>query len=241
MSTVQCGTFIKTASYQIVELLGDARFDFAVLDAEHAPLDRLTVDVMMLAGRSVQLPLFVRVSDQQPATLLSVLDMGAAGLLVPHVDTAEQARAVVANAKYAGARGYSGSPRSGGYGGLSRDTIIKQGDATWIICQIESAEGVRNVAEIAALPGVDGVFLGRADLALSMQIEAGSAEMRDAIETVGAAAAANGKIFGMFVSDGAELTRFAALGANWFIISSDQSMLRNAARTTVDHARSVTA
>ena len=78
----QVGTFIKTSSPHVVEVLGTTALDFAVLDAEHAPLDRAALDLMMLAGRAAGLPLLVRIPDRQPSTILSVLDIGAAGLLV---------------------------------------------------------------------------------------------------------------------------------------------------------------
>jgi 2-keto-3-deoxy-L-rhamnonate aldolase RhmA len=235
----QYGTFIKTASHQVVELFGDVGFDFAVLDAEHAPLDRVSIDVMMVAGRSIQLPLFVRVMSAERTGILSVLDLGAAGLLVPHVDTAAQAREVVAYARFRGGmRGFSGSPRAAGYGRLSRDAIIEIGDATTIVCQIESPEAVQNVDEIAATPGVAGVFLGRADLAMTMEVNQTSPEIDEAIAKTGAAAARNGKIFGMFVSRADDIAHFEKAGANWFIIGSDQAMLRGGACAVMEQVRS---
>jgi len=108
------GTFVKTTAPQIIEILAGAGLDFAVLDAEHAPWDRGSLDTALLAGRAAGLPLFVRVPDGSAGTVLSALDLGACGLLAPHVDSAEQARDVVANARYVGGRrGYSGSRGAG--------------------------------------------------------------------------------------------------------------------------------
>jgi 2-keto-3-deoxy-L-rhamnonate aldolase RhmA len=82
---MQVGTFVKTLSPHVVEILGPTGLDFAAIDAEHAPFDRAALDLMMLAGRAARLPIHVRIPDTAPATILSVLDVGAAGLVVPHV------------------------------------------------------------------------------------------------------------------------------------------------------------
>lgn len=228
----QVGTFVKTASPHVVEVLGTTGLDFAVLDAEHAPLDRAALDLMMLAGRAAGLPLLVRIPDREAATVLSVLDMGAAGLLVPHVDTAEQARAVVAHARYRGGdRGYSGSPRAAGYGTLGMKQALAQGNQTLVMCQIESPEAVRNAAAIAAVDGVDGLFIGRADLALAMGLDDSKhADVSAATDQSIAAALAAGKLAGVFTASVDERDRYAAAGVRWFVFGSDQSFMRQGAQ-----------
>jgi 2-keto-3-deoxy-L-rhamnonate aldolase RhmA len=84
-------TFVKTDSPQVVEVLGLCSLDYVVLDAEHAPFDRQTMDRMVFAARAVGLPMLVRVPDHRDATILSVLDLGAHGIVVPHVDSAADA------------------------------------------------------------------------------------------------------------------------------------------------------
>ncbi|MGE0350574.1 HpcH/HpaI aldolase family protein [Hydrogenophaga sp.] len=228
----QVGTFVKTASPHVVEVLGTTGLDFAVLDAEHAPLDRAALDLMMLAGRAAGLPLLVRIPDREAATVLSVLDMGAAGLLVPHVDTAEQARAVVAHARYRGGdRGYSGSPRAAGYGTLGMKQALAQGNQTLVMCQIESPEAVRNAAAIAAVDGVDGLFIGRADLALAMGLDDSKhADVSAATDQSIAAALAADKLAGVFTASVDERDRYAAAGVRWFVFGSDQSFMRQGAQ-----------
>src|SRR4051812_49144716 len=140
------GTFVKTTSPQVIEILGGTGLDFAVVDAEHAPYDRAALDLAMMAGRGVNLPLLVRVLERNASGLLSVLDMGAAGLLVPHIDTADDAREVVAHCRYVGGdRGYSSSPRAAGYGASGMKEAIRVGDRNVIVCQIESVQAVENV------------------------------------------------------------------------------------------------
>lgn len=229
--TVQAGTFVKTASPHVIEVLGVSGLDFALVDAEHGPFDRGMVDLMVMAGRAASLPVVIRVPDDHHATLLSALDVGAAGLLVPHVDSVEQAAGIVRNTRFAlGERGYSGSPRYAGYGSLGRDEALKRGDRAIVLCQIESAAAVEACEAIAALPGIDGVFIGRSDLSLSMgETSVAAPAVVAATHRIIAAGVAAGKLVGMFVGSLAEAASFATLGANWFVVGSDQSLLRQGA------------
>jgi 2-keto-3-deoxy-L-rhamnonate aldolase RhmA len=226
------GTFVKTTSPHVVEILGGSGLDFAVLDAEHAPFDRAALDVALLAGRAVGLPLFVRVAERSAAGLLGVLDLGAAGVLVPHVDSEEDARAVVAHCRYVGGdRGYSNSPRAAGYGTLGMRQAIAHGDRSVVVCQIESVAAVENAARIAAVPGVAALFVGRADLALSMGLDnAQHPTVLAATQDVIRASLAAGTPVGMAVGSNAERDTYRALGVTWFIQGSDQSLLRQAAQ-----------
>lgn len=234
------GTFVKTTSPQCVEILGGTGLDFAVLDAEHGPFDRSAIDLAMIAGRAAQLPLLVRVPDRTATGLLVVLDMGAAGVLVPHVDTVDHAREVVAHCRYIGGdRGYSGSPRAGGYGALGMKDAIRLGDRTVVVCQIESMLAVDNAARIATVAGVEAIFIGRADLALSMGLDSPQdARVSKATEQVIRAGLAAGKCVGMFVSSTAERDKYRALGVRWFVQGSDQSLLRQGAQAIARNASS---
>src|SRR5262245_25929488 len=112
------GSFIKTPTTHATEIFGALGYDFVVIDEEHAPIDRAMTDVMLLAARASNLAGIVRVSSDDPAKILSCLDCGATGVLVPHVATVEKARAIATAARYRGGRrGYSGSSRAGVYGG----------------------------------------------------------------------------------------------------------------------------
>lgn len=234
----QLGTFVKTTSPHVIEVLGTTRLDFVCLDAEHAPFDRATLDLMVLATRATHLKAFIRIAEVNPAVVLSALDIGAAGILVPHVDSAEDARKVVAMARYRdGARGYSSSPRFAGYGSLGMKEALRIGDEAQVICQIESAAAVKEAEAIAAVPGVGGLFVGRADLALSMGLDnPRDPRVLDATRHVLAVAKKAGKRAGMFVAGNAERDEFAALGADWFIVSSDQTLLRQAAAAIAHEA-----
>ncbi|WP_322013897.1 HpcH/HpaI aldolase family protein [Paraburkholderia sp. J12] len=228
--TTLVGTFIKTPSLHIVEILGATNLNFAVIDAEHAPFDRHTIDQLIVASRAVGLPLLVRVPDSEPSTILSALDLGAAGILVPHVDTPEHARAVVSRARFrGGSRGYSGSPRFASYGATNMAAAIEAGDTAVILCQIESAEGLANAHAIAGVPGVDGLFIGPADLSLSMGVAPASEALFAAMTQIIEAAQGAGKLAAMFAKNAEEVDAFRRKGVSIFVVASDQSLLRDGA------------
>ena len=233
------GTFVKTPAPQIVEILALCGLDFGVIDAEHAPFDRSMIDLMMLAGRASGLPLMVRVDAVGTQALQTALDAGAAGVVAPHVDTVEQARDLVSKARFRqGARGFSSATRASGYGTLSMAKALDAGDDALLICQIETPEAVAAAADIAALDGVGGLFVGRADLAVAMGAQgAGAAPVMAAAAEVTRIARAAGKIAGMAMGDAAECASFRRMGVNWFVVSADQSLLRRAAQDAATTTR----
>lgn len=234
------GTFVKTDSAQVTEILGTTDLDFVVVDAEHAPFDRLALDRHMMAGRAARIPVWVRVPDKHPATFQSALDLGAAGLVVPRVDNAEQASQVVAQAKFrgGGSRGFSISPRFAGYGTMSMAAAIDAADLALVMCQIETAEGLEHVAAIASTPGVDGLLIGRADLALSLGVEDIRAPIvSDACERIIDAAIQAGVTPAMFVPSPTDAQAFLRRGVRCFVISSDQSLLRNTVQQMTGKSR----
>ncbi|MDH3233657.1 MAG: aldolase/citrate lyase family protein, partial [Alphaproteobacteria bacterium] len=164
------GTFIKTPTGHATEILGDLGFDFVVLDEEHAPFDRGSIDIALLAARAANTAGIVRVPSANPASLLSVLDCGATGVLVPHVDTAAKAREVVAACRYReGNRGFSNSPRAGGYGRLGVWDHVDRSDAqVAVIAMIEDPPAVDVIDTIVEVEGLDAVFIGRGDLTVSL-------------------------------------------------------------------------
>ena len=230
--TIVHGTFVKFDSPVVIEILGAAGLDFAVLDAEHAPLDLGALDRLLLAGRAARLPLLVRVADHSPARIQSALDMGAAGVVVPRVDTPAQALDIVASARFkGGGRGFSISPRYAGYGTAKRAAAIAQGDSTLVVCQIETATALEQVEAITDVAGVDALFIGRADLALSMQLQDASDDrMVRAVDRICQAARRAGKVCGIHASSAAEAQRYPLQDASFFVLASDQGLLLRAAQ-----------
>lgn len=224
------GTFIKTDSPQVVEVLGTCGLDFAVVDAEHAPFDLMTLDRMMIASRAAALPLLVRIPDPADATILRVLDIGAAGIVVPHVDRPEDAATVVAAARYVGGRrGISPSPRHAGYGSMPLAEMIAAADRAAVVCQIESGAAVEAVEEIAAVPGVAGLLVGRLDLSLSLGVSGvRHPRVMAAVERTVEAAGRAGVVAAVACGPG-ELAEMKAMGVTGFVVGSDQSLLASAA------------
>ena len=224
-------TFIKTDSPQVVEVLGGCGLDYLILDAEHAPFDRNAMDRMLLAARAANVPMLVRIADHRESTILSALDMGAVGIVVPHVDSALEAARIVAAARYVGGRrGFSGSPRAGGYGSLPVGRAIAYGDTSLVICQIESGVAVAAANEIVAVQGVAGLFVGRADLALSLGVsDWRGAEIIEAVKRCTAAASVCSIPVLVAVDGEPDMRLFSNMGARSFVFGSDQSLLRSAA------------
>jgi len=229
---ILAGTFIKTPGGHSVEIMGDLGLDFVVIDEEHAPFDRQAIDQALVAARAGQIAALVRVASALPSTLLSVLDCGATGVLVPHVASVEKAREVIASCRYVnGKRGFSNSPRAGRYGGLSLGEHVKQGDAiTTIVAQIEDPEAIEHAEAIGRLDGIDALFIGRGDLAVAMgESSPDASAVRKAAEQVCAAGKAAGKPVMVFVGNAADAQAMRAIGATSFIYSSDQGLMRQAA------------
>jgi 2-keto-3-deoxy-L-rhamnonate aldolase RhmA len=133
------GTFLKTPHPHIVEVLASSGLDCLCIDAEHAPFDRRDIDACVMAAQLGGLPVLVRTPNSAPEQILNALDCGADGVLVPHVRSAAEARAIAASAHYGvGGRGYAGSSRAAGYGTKSMpDHTIGSAAKTIVIAQIE--------------------------------------------------------------------------------------------------------
>ena len=223
------GTFLKTPHPILVEVLAAAGFDFIVIDGEHGPFDRGAIDTLMIACRAVGLPAIVRVPADH--WIGWVLDMGAAGVMVPHVASLDRARAVVAACRYPpeGARGFAGTTRAAGYVGRAMaEQLTHPGDEVVLLCQIEEPEGVAAAAEIAALDGVDGLFVGRADLSVASgeRAFAGPRTVAETCEVLGRAGAANG----LYCAPGEDLAPFREAGATVFVVGSEHTLIAGGGR-----------
>lgn len=226
------GTFVKIPTLHSTELLGGVGFDFVVIDQEHAPLDLAAIDVMILAARATGMAPLVRVSDASPGNILSVLDCGAAGVFVPHVDSAEKARAAAAACRYRGGkRGFARTGRAAGYGAVGfADHLSQQDENVLCIAMIEEPEGVERIDEIVAVPGIDAVFVGRADLSVSMgEASSASAPVKRAVEEIARGVVASGKPLLMLAENTDDQVAMTALGATAFMVGSDIGFLRKAA------------
>ncbi|NNF16154.1 MAG: aldolase [Gammaproteobacteria bacterium] len=233
------GTFIKTPSPIIAEVLSLSELDVYCIDTEHAPFGRLEVDLCISAFRAADRPSLVRTANDSPTEIRNALDSGATGILVPHVTSAEQARAIVAAAHFGdGGRGYAGSSRAAGYTTKQMaDHLADSREQTTVIVQIEDVAALDHVARIAAVDGVDALFVGRFDLAVAMQKSPLDADVIAAVRDICAAGQDAGTAVGMFTGKPDEIPEWRKAGASFFLLSSDHSMLLSGANALAQSMR----
>ncbi len=233
------GTFLKTPSPIVAEVLSHSALDAVAIDVEHAPFGRLELDHCIAALQLADMPSLVRISDDSPTQIRNALDCGATGIVVPHVTSAEQAAAIARNAHFgAGGRGYAGSPRAARYTTKPMAEYLATSRAqTTVVVQIEDLEALDRVSDIAAVDGVDCLFVGRVDLAVAMEESVSSTVVVDTVKAICRACAGTGTAIGMFTPDLTEIPMWRELGANLFLLSSDQSMVLAGANQLAESIR----
>lgn len=229
------GTFvIDIPDPAVITAIALAGFDFAVLDMEHSPLGFGGLDALLNAGRAADIPVLVRPWGQDTGLIGKILDMGAHGIMAPRVGTPERAREVVEQARFAplGKRGFSPLTRFDGI-----EWPLETLDAsTYVVVQIEGRDALERVGEIAAVKGIDAIFVGPYDLALSLDVPPGSDAVFAAAERiVGEVPERLG--VGIYVDDPATAGAWVERGFSLQCASFDGRMLASGARSVVDAAR----
>ena len=233
------GTWVKTPHPHVVEVLSLSPLDCLVLDAEHAPFDRASLDLCIMAARAGGMTVLVRPQSADDAQILNALDCGADGVILPHIRTAAEAEAAIKACHYvSGGRGYAGSSRAAGYTtkGMAKHRADAKG--VIVIAQIEDVEGVDNIATIARVEGIDALFIGRADLTIAYDAETPDhAVVVDAVDRIVAAGKAAGRTTGMFLGRVGDVPIWREKGASLFILQSDQEFLLGGAARLVEGVR----
>lgn len=226
------GTFVRMPDISLLEVVAQTDLDFVVLDAEHGPFGRAERDRCLAMAMALDLPALVRVPGQDE--ILSALDDGALGVVVPHVDSVEKAQAVAKAAHFGkGGRGYAGSTRWAGMTTRPMGEVLDRDAGTIVIAQIEEPEGVDAVDEIAATKGIDGLFAGPADLSVSYgERKVGSDVLTAALDAIGRATARHGKAYVSWIPDASLAADWARHGITTFVVGSDQSWIRSGASAT---------
>lgn len=173
------GLLIRIPSPMLIDMAGNNGFDFIFLDTEHGVADQKDVAEHITAARAAGLPTIVRVAGGENALVLRVLDAGAEGIVVPHIRDAAGAEEAVRMAHYPplGQRGFATYTTAGKWG--KTPPAVHAADAlatTIVIAMIEDADGVAHAGDIAGTAGVDGIFLGPADLAAALGFDTGMVE-----------------------------------------------------------------
>ena len=231
-----CGTFVTLPSPEVAELLALSGFDWLWLDAEHAPLDFLTLQRMIqaVAKRAACL---VRLPLSEPSVIGRLLDMGCDGLIAPQIHTAQAARQFVRAMRYPpeGTRGV-GLARAAGYGLGFQENLERANQELVALVQIESAEAVNNVEAILETPGLDGVIVGPNDLAATMGFIGKTLhpEVQSAIQRVVESAVKASLPIGVFTGDTEEAKRYESWGATLIPVGADVLFLAHGAKKTLE-------
>jgi len=234
------GTWVSIPDIAVVEILAQAGFDYLLIDGEHAPISPSQLFPLAVAAERYGCPVVYRVQANSADLIKAALDIGVAGLMVPMVESPEEAAAVVAAAKYppAGRRGI-GPWRSSNYYRDFQAYLAAANEQTAVIVQIESRAAVEKAAAIAAVPGIDALFVGPADLSGSLGVPVGELKppLLEALQRVVAAGRTAGRCVGIDAPSNERLETFAGLGFRLFSFGVDAGYLNDGAHAAVEFAR----
>lgn len=222
------GTFAAIPHPVAIEVAAAAGLDFLCIDWEHSQIGRERIEDLIRAADVHKVPAMVRVPGHTPEWIASVLDAGAAGVLVPRVSTAAQAKAAVMATRYppVGERGV-GPGRASAYGYRIPDYLKAANENLVLAIQVETAEGLANIEEIVKVEGVDVIFIGPGDLSVSINAmgPAGAEKLNAAIEAITKAARAAGKAVGIFRPSADDVGKWSTAGISFYMLASDTMFL----------------
>lgn len=232
------GTWCSLGSNITSEIAGDAGFDWVLIDLEHGSGSMGTLLAQLQGVGCTEATPIVRIAANDPPRFKRVLDMGARGVMVPYVNSAAEAQRAVDSFRYppAGIRGVAKLNRATRYGREFEGYFAKSLDELILVTQIETAEGVAHASEIAAVDGVDVLFVGPLDLSTSLGIQGEIHHDRfvEAMTHVADVAQGAGKAAGILLLDPDDIRRAVDLGYTFVAVGSDAGMVvsgmqRNAA------------
>ena len=228
----QIGLWSSLCSPLSAEIIGDSGFDWILVDTEHSPNEVPGVMAQLQALATGTASPVVRPAWNDPILLKRLLDIGAQSVLVPFVQNADEAARAVAACRYppAGIRGITASGRASHYGRVK--TYLKEADAEiCVLIQVETEQALSQLEAIAAVPGVDGIFVGPSDLSASMGQIGNPAHpsVQAAIEDAGRRLKAAGKAGGILTGNEAEARRYLDWGYGFVAVGSDIGLLAKGA------------
>jgi 4-hydroxy-2-oxoheptanedioate aldolase len=226
------GLFIASGSDFAVELAAFTGFDWLVLDMEHGLGDEGDILRMIRALRASATAPIVRIPQLRSEYIKKVLDFGAAGIMCPMIKSAQDARDIVDFMRYppAGSRGFSGGSLASDYGTGLKDYFARANSELLCVAQIEHESAVQNIDLIAAVDGVDVLFIGHSDLSLSMGCFGNfdDKQIIDAENAVLKSAHEHGKVAGMLLKQGMNAQQYVDRGFNFVALGTDVGCLRSA-------------
>lgn len=232
---VQVGTWVSVLrTPQVARILATAGLDFIYIDMEHSNFSIETVGDLCCYAQAAGLVPIVRPPAKDAHLLSRPLDSGAMGLLIPHVDTREEAEAAVRAAKYPprGTRGFNLQSPHSDFAMAKAEEYVKAADEeTLLIVQIESDQGIRNLDEILSVEGVDGAVVGRGDMSADLGVtgQTNHPEVTMRVEQMIAVCQRHGKFAGLLVPNVPAAKEWIAKGIRLVPCASDVNYLLNAA------------
>ncbi len=222
------GSWVMSGSPTVAEAMGHCGFDFLVVDMEHSPIDIPEALSLLraIAGTAAQ-PL-VRLAWNDQVMVKRVLDAGARCVMFPFIQTVEEARTAVSYTRYPpeGVRGVAGIHRASRYG-RTNDYFKTANNDIAVVLQLETPEAIERLPDIAAVPGVDSLFVGPGDLSAAMGRigEVGHPEVQTLIANAAHAAHTAGKSIGIVGGNPDMLGRFLGYGYDWVAVASDMALM----------------
>jgi 4-hydroxy-2-oxoheptanedioate aldolase len=230
----QIGFWSGLASPIVAEILAGAGFDWVVIDGEHAPNDISTLLPQLQAMRGGTAEPVFRVPWNEPVIIKRALDVGARSLLIPFVQNADEARRAVAATRYPplGIRGVAMGPRANDFGRIRNYHCNAHLD-TCVLVQIESRPALKEIEAIAAIEGIDGIFIGPSDLAAGFGHLGNSkhSDVQEAIKNAAERIRAAGKSAGTLASNADDVEFLLNLGFNFTAAGSDVGLLARGAES----------
>ncbi|HBK61621.1 MAG TPA: 4-hydroxy-2-oxovalerate aldolase [Firmicutes bacterium] len=238
------GVFISSGAPSIVETVGVSGYDFVIIDSEHGSTDVGVVEHLIRAAETVNVTPLVRIADISRTNILRVLDLGAMGILVPMLETAEQAMDAVAYSKYPpfwpnGRRGVA-FRRAGRYGDINAVDFFKWANDQCIVAiQIETRAGMENLSEILKVDGIDLVFIGPSDLSQSLGYpgNANHPDVKAAVRSIAEASMKAGKIAAVMPTSPGDVEEYLRMGVQCILSGNEYALIRKSATEFVRSVR----
>lgn len=238
--------WLNLGSAVSAEIASLAGYDWLLVDLEHGSGDYRDLAHQLWAAQAGPAQVVVRVGGLDSVEIKRVLDLGPAGVMIPNVETPEQAAAAVAAVRIPplGARGAATSTRASGYGFTYNRYLSGSNREVLLTVQIESAQAVENAGAIAATAGIDVLFIGPLDLSVSLGVGATAEDalrFSAALQTVVASAAAHGKPAGILARNAEQAQQYLRMGFTFIAMGSDRGMLASGMRHGMEALRRLAA
>lgn len=236
---VLLGAWLSFTDPAVAEVMGDMGYDWLCIDSEHAPLPLDRLQNLLIGLKSAEVPVLVRAAWNDPVRIKQILDLGADGVVIPWVNTVEEAQLAVAACKYPpeGVRGL-GPRRASGYGRNVLEYVKHANEEVFVTVQAETAQAAESIRGIMGVPGIDVVMIGPADLSMSLGLfgEYNHPQVKAAMEGILAAGKETGMPVGMF-TNAETAKKWIPKGMQFVTLGGDNAFLQLGGRETLSAMR----